>query len=213
MEAICSPWASQMRLWQLQNFFYPFSFFSKVHGWSMHLLLLLFKLLRIRASNAEIIHFVVLHKLLITVPKLALLSVRTRKKMLVKSRRWGLLKLDRHFLWSICFSCKNWKLYRLKYHQRNRTRASHIVVASRENWAFGGQQYNRPLSVEVKQTWWPSFEPIIRLLTILKLCSSQLEFHSVSRKVLICVDFLMYHLESLERAVSIIEAFFDNKSM
>ena len=58
----------------------------------MHLLLLLFKLLRIRASNAEIIHFVVLHKLLITVPKLALLSVRTRKKNARKVKKMRPLK-------------------------------------------------------------------------------------------------------------------------
>ena len=39
------------------------------------------KLLRIRASNAEIIHFIVLHKLLITVQKLAQVNrARARAK-------------------------------------------------------------------------------------------------------------------------------------
>ena len=57
-------------------------------------------------------------------------------------------------------------LQRLKYHQP-------LLLCEKIEPVEVNRVQHRPAhSLEVKQTWWPSFEPIIRLLTIVKLCLS-----------------------------------------
>ena len=96
-----------------------------------------------------------------------LITAKLAQKMLVKWRRWGLLKLDRHFLCSQMFFLEKLEaLQRLKYHQP-------LLLCEKIEPVEVNRVQHRPAhSLEVKQTWWPSFEPIIRLLTIVKLCQA-----------------------------------------